>query len=468
MTLQATVNLPTLADDPTDPHAQVLNSFFLLANLFRPFDDAFIANWNKSRINLPAAHLHTLQKQLADILPSFLNYGDSQLADLRNNQQWIKTMIWQLNMNKANGDESLVYQQYATNATNLTASLFSGIQDLDIPAVPFVCPAAFSPRKLTSVANKEDQLTELLQLAFNLTEVLALHPASRDPFSPGPHEQLNPLLSVLTMLQTGNHHFMPLLVSKLHEVLPQLANPMLQNVPDSVANNICNVDIFDGFGNAGMAQPPAMMDNFEKKYHTPDSNSSQAGPPSTTNDMHSPFVSSPMSPPSADYSHGMPNTSFNAMSEVMMNEMGQGQALGTPTATTNPPATPHLQHQPATSIAPMPILNPHMQHGMNAPLNQPANLNMNHQNQNFGQPFNQNMSYGMNARGQIPNNMMHRQTSNRANSFVMAQNPQVRTMDEFRTLQRANSDMSAIDAMGGMNNNALGQVGSDVDFSILR
>lgn len=319
--------------------------------------------------------------------------------------------------------------------------------------------------KIINITNIEDQLTELFDVACTLTEVLALYPASRDPFSPGPHEQLNPLLNVLSMLRNGDHRFMPLLVSKVHEVLPQLANPMLQNVPDSVANNICSVDIFDGFGNAGMAQTPAMMD-FEKKYPSPDSSSSQAGGSSSANDLHSPFVSSPMSPPS-DFSHGLANTSFNPMSEVMMNQMGQ--AIGTPTTTSNPPATPLPQHQPATPITPMPTLNPHIQNGMNSTLDQPANLNMTHQNQSFGQPFNQSMSYAMSAMGQNmnANNMIHRQTPNRANSFALAQNPQVRTIGDFQALQRTNSEMSAMNPMGGMNN-ALGQAGADMDFSTLR
>lgn len=306
-------------------------------------------------------------------------------------------------------------------------------------------------------------MTELLDVACTLTEVLALHPASRDPFSPGPHEQLNPLLNVLSMLRNGDHRFMPLLVNKVHEVLPQLANPMLQNVPDSVANNMCNVDIFDGFGNAGMAQPPAMIDSFEKKYPSPESSGSQAGG-SSANEMHSPFTSSPMSPPTSDYSHGLSNAAFNPMSDVMMNQMGQ--AIGASAATSNTPATPHSQHQPATPITPMPGLNSHMQNTMNTSMDQSSNLNI---GQSFGQPYNQNLPYGMTTIGQniSTNGMVHRQAPNRTTSFGMAQNPQVRAMSDFQALQRANSDMSVMNSMGGLNN-AMGHVPNDMDFSSLR
>lgn len=144
--MQATINLPTLADDPTDPCAHNLNSFILLVNLFRPFDDAFVANWNKSRASCPANHLHTLQKQLADILPSFLNYGDSQLADLRTNQQWVKTMTWQLNMVNGNlktaGDESNVYQQYAGS---LAESLSPGASSMQSSTTASFVRPSYSP-----------------------------------------------------------------------------------------------------------------------------------------------------------------------------------------------------------------------------------------------------------------------------------------------------------------------------------
>ena len=134
-----------MADDPTDPLAHHLNSFVLRINLFRPFDDAFVASWNKGRDNWPAAHINSLHKQLADILPSFLSYGDSQLHDLRTNQQWLKTMMWQLSVNNGNlnrnGDDSMIFQQYSANMAN---NLLSGIssmpqQNSELLNVSLVC-----------------------------------------------------------------------------------------------------------------------------------------------------------------------------------------------------------------------------------------------------------------------------------------------------------------------------------------
>lgn len=303
-------------------------------------------------------------------------------------------------------------------------------------------------------------MTNIFDIASNLTGVLAIHPASRDPFSPGPREQLNPLLNILSLLRNGNHRFMPLLLSKAHEVLPKIISPMLQNVPESIAMNACNVDIFDGFGNGGMAQPAAMMDSYEKKYTPPDSNSSQGGGSTTGNDMHSPFaMSSPMSPAGE-----LPNNNFNPMSDVMMNQMGQPAAAMSQVPTSNPPPpTPHL-HQPPAPMSPMPTLNAHMQNGLHTPIEQSPNLG-----QNYGQPFNQAMSY-MNGMGQTmhingSNMGMPRQTANRASSFVVPPNPQLRTIGDFQALQRANSDIST---MGSMNMSHGLPVGSEMNYGEMR
>lgn len=141
MTLQASINPPAMADDPTDHMAHQLNSFIHLSNLFRPFDDSFLGMWSKNRGNWPTAYLNNLHKQLTDIIPAFHSYGDSQLHDLRNNQQWLKTMTWQLNSNGGHGEDQLMFQQYSANmASNLLAGISSmPQQNSESLNVSFVC-----------------------------------------------------------------------------------------------------------------------------------------------------------------------------------------------------------------------------------------------------------------------------------------------------------------------------------------
>jgi hypothetical protein len=89
-------------------------------------------------------------------------------------------------------------------------------------------------------------------VACSLTDVLSLLPPNPDPFQLGPRDYLNDFIRLLSILRNGDHRFLPLLLSKVHDVLPRLVNPMLQTVPDTAANKYAEVDIFDGFGNAGM------------------------------------------------------------------------------------------------------------------------------------------------------------------------------------------------------------------------
>lgn len=95
LTLQATINLPTLSDDPSDALSNQLHSFILLVNLFRPFDDAFTAVWNKTRSHLSHQFTSNLHKQLNDLVQSYA-CQDAGFTDVRSNQEWLKNTVWQL------------------------------------------------------------------------------------------------------------------------------------------------------------------------------------------------------------------------------------------------------------------------------------------------------------------------------------------------------------------------------------
>lgn len=75
--------------------------FCHLVDLYRPFDDTFIGLWNKSRSDCSAFWLAQLQKQLTEAIPVYLDTTESEAADLRISQQWLRTMVWQLSI--ANG-----------------------------------------------------------------------------------------------------------------------------------------------------------------------------------------------------------------------------------------------------------------------------------------------------------------------------------------------------------------------------
>lgn len=94
LTLHATIQLPTADDDPSRP----ITGFLYLVSLYRSFDDTFIGLWNKSRLDCSTLWLAHLQKQLTQALPTVLDCPETQAADLRVSQHWLRTIVWQLSI----------------------------------------------------------------------------------------------------------------------------------------------------------------------------------------------------------------------------------------------------------------------------------------------------------------------------------------------------------------------------------
>lgn len=429
-----------MTDDPTDPLAHQLNGYILLVNLFRPFDDVFITLWNKTRAESSSSYLRALQKQFSDMIPPYMNVQDS---DLRANQQWLKTITWHLGLQTPG--ESLTYQ-YPIDATRDLASMTSQFptQHTELLGTPLVA--------------------KVLDISSALIDVLSILPPSGDPFSMGPREQLNPLLQLLSVLRSGDHHYLPLLLNKMHDVLPRLANPMLQRAPENAIMQ--NIDIFDGFGNAGMAQPP-MMD-FKTEPYTPSSMQhiqdigTDSGHSNNGDEMKSPFpvVSSPpIMSPGVEYHE----TSFNSIPD-MISPMGQTPQHALSQQGPLNPQQPHHQHQHQHHNL--------SSHGMNQnhnPMQTDMHANLGHglnQQNSFANMGQQNMS--QNPQFNIMNNMLHRQPPQRTNSFMMHQQHQhqpsqiPRTVGDFHALQRANSENVSMGSLG------LSHMNAEVDFSGLR
>ncbi|KAI1339073.1 hypothetical protein F5Y15DRAFT_384722 [Xylariaceae sp. FL0016] len=447
LTLHASINLPTMSDDPTDPLAHQLNGFLLLVNLFRPFDDTFLALWNKTRSECSPSYLSTLQKQLLDMAPAYMQHE----PDLRAVQQWLKTITWQLSLQ--NGAQEQLFNQLDVSRDlliNLTTQFQT--QSTETLGVPLVA--------------------KLLEVSCALTDVLAVLPSSGDPFNPGPREQLNPLLQHVSILQNGNGHFLPLLLNKVHDILPRLSNPILQRAPE----NSCmqNMDIFDGFGNAGMAQAPMITDFKTEPYSSGSVSHLQDIPPADQShnnptsgpEMKSPFpmVSSPgIMSPGGEYPHGTHGTEFNPMPD-MMSPMGQSQQ-----STLGQPGSLNQQHPQHV----------HRVHGLSShdlgqghALSNQMHNNFNGMNQtssisNLGQQQTIPTSQSFNHMDQsMMNTMLHRQPPQRQNSFIVHQQQHTstqipRTVGDFHALQRANS--------GGVSMNlGLNQMQPEMDFNGLR
>ncbi|KAK5996156.1 putative sucrose utilization SUC1-like protein [Cladobotryum mycophilum] len=431
LTLQATINLPTLGDDPTDPLAHQLNGFILLVNLFRPFDDAFMTTWNKTRSHLSAQYVSGLQKQLNELAQSYI-CQDSSFNDLNANQQWLKSTVWQLSNGVVNGptEDSMSFQYPMNMSRELLMNMASQF-----------------PGQGMELLNS-GLLEKLIEAAYSMTEYLALQPASRDPFAVGPREYLNQIITIVATSRNGDYRFLPLLMSKVSDVLPRLANPMLQNAPENAS--MANVDIFDGFGNAGMAQPPQMqmmdteydrkfsVEEYEKKYamemsgNTPESaansnpGATPPGPPAPS-EMGSSFVGSPaIMSPTVEYPHGMSGYACTPMSEMVMSPLGP-----------HPPQGQH-QHQHLTG---QPMNHGHDSMGQHLNAMTPANM----------PPHVIPSSHPMSGMGGI------RPPPQRQESFTLSGQPPMR--GDFHNMQRGHPDT----AMVGMNS-----MTGEINFAALR
>ena len=125
LTLHATIELPVPDEDPADTVA--IQGFIHLVKLYRPFDESFVGLWNKTRSGCSTAWLAVLQKQLVDALPTYLNCTESQAADLKTSQQWLRTMVWQLsiangNLSSTSADVSMTFQYPIEIARDLLAA----------------------------------------------------------------------------------------------------------------------------------------------------------------------------------------------------------------------------------------------------------------------------------------------------------------------------------------------------------
>ena len=71
----------------------------------------FIATWSKTKGHLSSQYLSGLQKQLNDLVRSYI-CQDANFNDVHTNQQWLKSTIWQLTSGVANGgsDDSMSFQ----------------------------------------------------------------------------------------------------------------------------------------------------------------------------------------------------------------------------------------------------------------------------------------------------------------------------------------------------------------------
>jgi hypothetical protein len=93
VTLSITAETPDLPDAGSDP-AEV--GFRCLVDLYRPFDEKFLDQWNGAHATCSLDSLVQLQERVQCAVPADIDLPDVLMADLRVSQQWLRIVIWQL------------------------------------------------------------------------------------------------------------------------------------------------------------------------------------------------------------------------------------------------------------------------------------------------------------------------------------------------------------------------------------
>jgi len=224
LTLYATINLPTLEEDPSE--TVELNGFIHLVNLFRPFDDTFVGIWNKAKTGCTTQYLAQLQQQLSDALPVYLNSTESQAVDLRCSQQWLRTMVWQLSishgfLSSAAADNAMSFKFPIEVARDLVTSTghFSQ-QAMEVHGIGLVRPPPANRRARSPTNPPSPQIEKLFDVACTLTDVMSCVPLDHAPFEFGPQDYLHQLTTLISTLRGGQQRYTPLLLAKISLSMP--------------------------------------------------------------------------------------------------------------------------------------------------------------------------------------------------------------------------------------------------------
>ena len=99
------------------------------------------------------------------------------------------------------------------------------------------------------------QIEKLFDIACCLTDVVACTSFSPDAFALGPRDYVSRFLTLISTLRGGQSRYLPLLLSKVSEVLPNLPLPRSLNLPQSVPTSTT------GLPNPGSAAVPSNATN---------------------------------------------------------------------------------------------------------------------------------------------------------------------------------------------------------------
>ncbi|KAF2837896.1 hypothetical protein M501DRAFT_908623, partial [Patellaria atrata CBS 101060] len=231
LSLYPAIALPSLDVDPIDRKS--LSGFLHLVNLYKPFDHRFIGLWNKVRTDCLPTWLISLQTQLRELLPEYLDVTEVQVVDLRTSQQWLRTMVWQLSIS-----HGFISSVAADNAMNFK-------YPIEISRDLLAMSTQFSQQAME--VHGIGLVEKFFDIACTLVDVMAVVPFQQPTFELGPRDYLNRFLSLISSLRGGQQRYLPLLLSKVHDVLPNMQLPAYRGVtsPSNLTSNARMEELYE-------------------------------------------------------------------------------------------------------------------------------------------------------------------------------------------------------------------------------
>lgn len=94
-----------------------------------------------------------------------------------------------------------------------------------------ICEHSIKSNGGPTVTDVEFQVEKLFDVAYTLTDVMAYVPMEQQTFQVGPRDYLNRFVELISSLRAGQSRYLPLLLSKIGEVLPNMQFPMAHALP---------------------------------------------------------------------------------------------------------------------------------------------------------------------------------------------------------------------------------------------
>ncbi|EQB47829.1 hypothetical protein CGLO_13000 [Colletotrichum gloeosporioides Cg-14] len=199
--------------DEGDPH--LLSGFWSLAGLFAPLDTSFIALLNQEKVATPPSNaaLTLIETAVNSALRASSELKDTQKANLRVTQLWLRIILWQLRLRfgylqvaEEAAQTSMTYHYPLEVAKDLVLST----RDLPVDSI-----------KVHGVGLTE-KLFDIASAAVDVLARVPITPSSPHRNGAGPEDDLNYMRRLITRLPGGNSIYDELLDKHIQQAVPSM------------------------------------------------------------------------------------------------------------------------------------------------------------------------------------------------------------------------------------------------------